>query len=368
MQWNWQLSDWPRFFWDTGALNSLEMQFLRESGQILGINSHLEETASLDLRIEHLCNEAIETSLIEGETLDRASVQSSIRRSFGISVDNPRSVTQGEKGIAELMVSSFRTFDEPLSDSVLLKWHSLLMQGQMEDQFVGSYRASHDPMLIVSGDPFDPVTHYEAPPSQSVPYEMERFIYWFSQTRPVGGDIPLPALTRSALAHLHFESIHPFHDGNGRIGRVIAEKVISQSVGQPILIALSQTIQKDKKAYYEALATTRFSNEVTAWIEYFGNVILDSISDSIDRLAFTIKKSHFFDRFRNAVNPRQEKVLRRIFREDPGGFRGGLSAGNYISITKISTATARRDLGELVKIGALTKTGERKGTRYFLKL
>jgi Fic family protein len=68
------------------------------------------------------------------------------------------------------------------------------------------------------------------------------------------------------------------------------------------------------------------------------------------------------------MNERQEKVIARMFREGIDGFRGGLSAENYIAISQTSRATATRDLQDLVEKGALTKTGELRHTRYYLKL
>lgn len=368
MQWNWQLPDWPKFSYDAEAMAAMETVFLRESGRITGALSHLDESDRDTLRIELLSDEALKTSRIEGEILDRESVQSSLRKNFGLKVDRQRGVGPKEKGIADLLAETWRRFAEPLTDRALHEWHRMLMQGQLEAQSLGCYRSGEEPMQIVSGDPFDPEIHFEAPPSIQVAGEMTGFLEWFNRTAPAKKRIPLPALTRSALAHLHFETIHPFSDGNGRIGRAIAEKALFQADGQPIFLALSDAIESERKQYYEALAATRFTNEITAWLTWFGGAVLKSLENSIHRVDFLIQKTHFFDRFGSHLNPRQEKVLRRMFREGPAGFQGGLSAGNVVSITRTSPATARRDLGALVAMGALRKTGERKGTRYFLNL
>ena len=74
------------------------------------------------------------------------------------------------------------------------------------------------------------------------------------------------------------------------------------------------------------------------------------------------------DRLRGRLNPRQEKALLRLFREEPEGFEGGLSADNYRRITRASASTATRDLADLVAKGALRRTGERRHTRYWLDL
>lgn len=182
------------------------------------------------------------------------------------------------------------------------------------------------------------------------------------------GKAPLSPLTRAGLAHLWFVCIHPFEDGSGRIGRTIAEKTLSESLGQPHLIALSQTIQNNKKAYYSMLERSNKDNEITGWLQYFARTILDAQDDTQALIDFLIEIARFFDRFRGRINNRQEKVIERIFREGPGGFKGGLSAENYISITGTSRATAARDLRDLVKKGGFKKIGELKRTRYYLNI
>jgi Fic family protein len=368
MEWSWQRADWPEFTWDTPALRARENAFLREAGEAGGAFAHLDAGARDALRIDLLSDEALKTSRIEGEILDRESVQSSLRKNFGLAVDRQRAVGPKERGIAELLVDTYRDFAAPLTMEMLHRWHGKLMQGQLEDGALGCYRSGDEPMQIVSGDPFDPEVHFEAPPTGMVAGEMERFLKWFNGSAPTDEAVPVPALTRSAIAHLHFETIHPFSDGNGRIGRAIAEKVLSQAVGRPILVALSQAIELERESYYDALAATRFSNEITGWVSWFGGTVLKAVEDARGRIEFLIRKTHFFDQHSGGLNARQEKVLRRLFAEGPRGFEGGLSAGNYVRIAKTSPATARRDLGDLVRMGVLSRTGERKGTRYWLVL
>lgn len=161
---------------------------------------------------------------------------------------------------------------------------------------------------------------------------------------------------------------HPFEDGNGRIGRALAEKTLAQNIGQPSLIALAFTIEHARKFYYEQLERHQRTLDITEWLTYFAETILEAQQTTLKRVAFHISKAHFYDRFRGQFNERQEKAIARMFREGPAGFHGGLSAENYISITRTSRATASRDLNDLVVKGALARTGERRYTRYFLSL
>jgi Fic family protein len=222
-------------------------------------------------------------------------------------------------------------------------------------------------MQIVSGRVDRPVVHFEAPPSEQVPAEMDRYVAWFNRTGP-SGDAPLPALTRAGISHLYFESIHPFEDGNGRLGRALAEKSLAQNIGQPSLIALAFTIERKRKDYYDQLERHQKTLDVTPWLVWFAEAVLEAQQITLNRVGFFIAKAHFYDRHRDQLNDRQAKVIARMFREGPEGFKGGLSAEKYISITGTSRATATRDLQDLVEIGALTRTGARRYTRYWLGL
>jgi Fic family protein len=291
-------------------------------------------------------------------------VQSSLRRQFGLATDGRR-VPPAERGIAEMVVDLYKGFADPLAHEAMFAWHNMIMTGQRGIQVIGGYRTHAAPMLVVSGQLHAPKIHFEAPPSSRVKDEMNAFVAWFNETAP-NGNKPLPPLTRAGIAQLHFVSIHPFEDGNGRIGRALAEKSVAQNLGQPSLIALAYTIERGQKAYYAALERNNKQTEITDWLIYFSETILQAQSNTIERIDFYIAKARLYDRLRGQLNKRQEKVIARMFREGIDGFKVGLSAENYISIANTSRATATRDLQELVAKGALTKTGELRYTRYHL--
>ena len=210
---------------------------------------------------------------------------------------------------------------------------------------------------MVSGRIYEPRVHFEAPPSDRVAGEMARYVDWFNRTAP-GGTQPLPALTRAGMSHLYFESIRPSRMATVVLGAV-AEKVLAQSMGQPTLTALAATILANRKGYYDALEAANKENEITRWLAWFAGITLEAQQRTLGQVEFLIDKAKFLDKFRGNLNKRQEKVLLRMFAEGPEGFRGGLSASNYTAITKASTATATRDLAELIERGALTRSGER---------
>jgi len=366
MTWNWQKSDWPNFAWNRARLEKAEQQFLLGGGVVVGTVKHLPEEDRQQLTVDAMSTEAVTTSEIEGEILDRASVQSSIRKQLGLTVDERR-VRPAEHGIAEMMVDLYRSFSEPPSQEMLFRWHEMIVSGRRDLKDVGRFRTGTEPMQVVSGRIDAPRVHFEAPPSSQVASEMNRFLEWFQQTRKDGHQ-PLSALTRAAVAHLYFESIHPFEDGNGRIGRAIAEKSLAEGLGQPTLIALAATILLRRKAYYEALEAANKQNEITNWVAWFAGLTIEAQRRAIALVEFLIDKTKLLDRLKGELNERQTKGLMRMFREGPEGLKGGLSAGKYSTITGSSPATTTRDLSDLVSKGALTRDGELRHARYRLNV
>ncbi len=366
MIWNWQQKYWPEFRWDAGALETQEQQFLHQAGIVSGCLKHMSEDEKSGLTVELISTEALKTSEIEGDILDRDSVQSSVLRNFGLDTDT-RHIPPAERGIAEMMVDLYRTFAEPLDHAKMFAWHKMLTIGRRDLDDIGRYRTHIEAMQVVSGKAHDPNLHFEAPPSKIMTVEMTRFIEWFNATAPHGTK-PLSLLTRAGIAHLYFVSIHPFEDGNGRIGRALSEKALSQGLGQPTLLALSQTIQTGRKTYYQMLEQSNKDLDITAWLVYFSKMVLETQKATLGLIDFLIAKTHMFDRLRGQLNDRQNKVLTRMFLEGPDGFKGGMNADKYITITGASRATVTRDLANLVQKEALTRTGERKHTRYWLNL
>lgn len=364
MTWNWQQGNWPKFSFEADKIAPLEAEFLTESGMFFGAYKHVSEDERKLLLIDMISEEAFKTSEIEGERLNRDSIQSSIRRQFGLQAEAGK-VPPAEQGIADMMVDLYGTYSQPLTKDMLNRWHSMIMNGRKDIAVIADYRKHEDPMQVVSGYIHKPAIHFEAPPSVQMDKEMKAFIAWFNETSLMGQQA-LPALTRAALAHLYFVCIHPYEDGNGRIARALTEKALAQNIGQPTMLALSKTIEANRKAYYQALEDNNKSLEITGWLIYFCQTVLDAQKSAAELMDFVMAKSRFFDKFKDQLNKRQEKAILRIFKEGPDGFEGGLSRENYISITGAAPATATRDLSDLVDKEALKKTGELKGTRYWL--
>ena len=365
-KWNWQQENWPNFSYDQEALKSLEYQFMQANGFALGAFKHVQSDEKDELLIEILVNEALKTSEIEGEYLDRDSIQESIKKNLGLD-STKRKLPPAEFGISEMMVDLYHSYNKPLTHDRLFQWHSMLTNGRRDLVDIGRYRTHDDPMQIVSGRLDRQTVHYEAPPSMEMQKEMEGFVSWFNLIHRQNDDNMLP-LARAGMAHFYFLAIHPFEDGNGRIARGLSEKSISLSIQQPALISLSQIIEAKKKDYYGFLEAHNTTLDLTKWLLYFGQTILDAQNNTLQIIEFLIEKAKFFDQYSNQLNERQTKAVQRIFNAGHEGFKGGLSAENYIRIVKTSASTATRDLKDLVDKRILLKTGELKSTRYWLQL
>ncbi len=366
MSWNWELEGWPKFEWQPEQLKAREQAFIANAGIAVGTMRHLGQNDREDVIIELLSSDALSTSAIEGEVLDRDSVQSSLRRQLGMNAASLRS-RPAEAGIAEMMADLYRQPFAPITQERLCEWHRMVMNGRRDIADIGSYRRHAEPMQIVSGALGRQRVHFEAPPSDRLATEMAHLLEWLKRTSPEGPE-PLDALARAGIAHLWFESIHPFEDGNGRIGRAIAESALARAISTPTFSALSNSLLRHRKDYYAMLEAASSTLVIDNWLSWFADRALEAQQSAEDLVGFLIEKTRLMDRLQGALNTRQEKVLLRMLAEGPGGFLGGLSASNYATMTGAPPATVTRDLSDLVDKGALLRTGERKATRYRLNL
>lgn len=367
IRYNWEYKDWPNFSYSVKGLEELFLQISRNEGKYDGIVSILPNTIKADAIIDLMVIEAIKSSEIEGEFYRRKDVLSSIKKNLGLHQKSLTLINKNAEGISKIMVDVRNTFDKPLTKAKLFEWHKMLFNTQTNIE-VGKWRTHKEPMQIVSGALGKQKVHFEAPASSSLEKEMKAFIQWFNDTDPNGKHKIENSIVRAAISHLYFETIHPFEDGNGRIGRVLAEKVLSQGLKKPILLSLSATIEKNKKDYYNQLQEGQKNLTITKWIHYFTNTVLEAQKYAERQIQFTINKAAFFDEYKTKINARQLKSIKKVVDEGPNGFKGGMNATKYKSINKTSKATATRDLQELVELGILIPNGGGRSTSYTLKI
>lgn len=362
MKYNWKYKNWPQFKYVADAINKITLEFALETGEVKGIIEGLSVEFQQETVIQFMIDEAIKTSEIEGEYYSRQDVMSSIKNRLGISHGIERIRDINARGIAELMVEVRQQFTSPLTEELIRDWHEILFSGSRLIRG-GQYRIGAEPMVIVSGSYGREIIHYEAPPSERVPCEMKEFVTWYDGYK-VGQKDLKDGLIKTAIAHLYFESIHPFEDGNGRIGRAIAEKCLSESIGHPLVMSLSTTIERNKRFYYDALKAAQQSLEITDWIIYFSQTILEAQKEAKKSIRFTLDKTKFIDKYKSGLNERQMKAILKMLDCGIDGFEGGMTAKKYMSIAKTSKATATRDLQNMVEKGALKPKGAGRGTHY----
>jgi Fic family protein len=369
----WRLPDWPKLHFNIAAASPALLCARERQGQVRGMARAIGLDEMQNIEREVWTNEALATAAIEGERLELAAVRSSVLRHLGQGDSGPYS--RDVDGLVEVMQDASSGFEQPLDADRLCRWQSALFPGGtsgIRRIAVGRFRDHEDPMQIVSGLPGREVVHYTAPPSSSVPREMDTFLSWFAATTPRrGAPTALDGIARAAIAHLWFETIHPFEDGNGRIGRAIADMALAQDLGASTrLYSLSRQLLADRRGYYDALEAAQIgSADVTRFVQWFAGAFGHACTRSMDLIQDTVDKSRFWAAHaQQALNDRQRQLVRRLLDAGDGGFLGGLNVEKYLKMTKTSKATATRDLSDLVQRGLLHTSGQGKAVRYYLSV
>lgn len=369
----WQYPGWPKLVFDAVALaNDLDLARLQQ-GRLLGLLDAIGLSDSREIARELWVQEAMATAEIEGEKLNLDAVRSSVAHRLGLA-DAPTH-DQHVDGLVDVMQDAANDYQSVLDADRLCRWQSALFPGGtsgLRRIAVGRYRDHADPMQIVSGRQGHEFVHYTAPASSRVADEMALFLAWFEDTRTKINVTPnLNGIARAAIAHLWFESIHPFEDGNGRLGRAIVDIALAQDLGAPArMFGMSRQMLAVRNAYYDVLSQAQGGAlDVTPWVQWFVRTFAQScvlsqamVKQAVDKAKFRLRAAGFL------LNERQTKVLNRLLeagsRELGGGFLGGMTAEKYSKITGTSKATATRDLSELLSQGLLTVEGVGKATRY----
>lgn len=372
MKYNWQHPDWPEFTYQPAAGQNAIEQFNIDAAKLTGSVGTLKESEQYAAYIEVMVSEALSTSAIEGERLNHAPVRSSLKNFLGLTVPPVRVNDPKAEGIAALMVDVRRSVLKPLTKDLLCQWHSMVLPlGEIIHQpLMGKFRNSPDPMLITSGPIGYEIEHFTAPPGAQVEQEMARFLSWYNDSAPeIGQADKISSPIRAGIAHLWFESIHPFDNGNGRVGRAIAEHALGQSMHQPPLLSLSSAIQLDSDAYYQNLqSASRADMDITPWVDYFTGIVASAQVQASEKVSFVIGKVMFWQLHATTpLNQRQQTLIHKMFEAGVDGFEEGINSRKFQNLTGCSKATATRDLTDLVQKGILANLpGSGRNTRYEL--
>lgn len=367
MKYIWQLADFPKFKYDTTKLLALVEKSVVLIGEVRGIMKGFSTALEDEVSAQVMLSEAIKTSEIEGEYFSREDVMSSIMMNLGLIEYVIPSKNKNADSIAQLMIEVRKNYNEPLTLEMILHWHEILMKHHSNING-GALRSSSEPMQVISGRYGDIQVHYEAPDSKDLPLLLENFFEWYKAFNDSTLGTIGEAIILSALSHLYFETLHPFEDGNGRVGRSITEKVLAEKLQTPLFISLSACIEKNKSTYYNEIKKAQRSFEVTDWLVYSIEILIEGLKETVLVVQFVRKKTEFYDRYNRDLNERQRKVINKMFNQGVSGFEDDMSAKKYISINKTSKSTATRDLQELVEKNIFVRKGAGRSISYNLNL
>jgi Fic family protein len=369
----WQSPGWPGLTWDANALTQPLGWARAAQGRMLGLAGGLGLMDLADLQLSGWAQEAVATAQIEGEVLQVNSVRASAARRLGLAHANAVARDARSEATLDVLQAAINQWDRELTEDDLFAWHAALFptgRSGLTPITVGGWRTHGEPMQIVTPRMGKPdVVHYQAPPSSEVAAHMGLLLHWFNV---VSMRQRIDGLARAAVAHLWFEAIHPFEDGNGRIGRAMAELALAQDMRtNQRLFSLSAQFAQDRSAYYAQLqaATGQAKFDITPWMQWFTGRIHAAFDAATGQMQTALARNRYWAQVnaRHAdLSASQRKALARLLEAGPEGFAGGMSTEKYVNLTGVSRATAYRELTQLSELGLLAKKGQGRGTRYGL--
>ena len=344
--------NWTAFTWQDRTINAVFGEVRLKQGKIIGQMNALGFSAKEEATLIALTLDVVKSSEIEGEMLNYDQVRSSIARRLGINTAGLVPSSRHIEGIVEMMLDATQRYTLPLTEKRLFGWHAALFPTGYSGPYaieVGQYRTSE--MQVVSGALGKEKVHYEAIKPDSVKAEMDNFLDWCNN------DNSLDPVLKAAIAHFWFIIIHPFDDGNGRIGRAITDMLLARAEGSgERFYSMSSQILAERKRYYEVLQKVQHSKgDITEWLDWFLHCLKNALNDTEITTEKILQKAKFWQHHEHTpINERQRSMLNKLF----DGFEGKLQTSKWAKITKTSTDTALRDIKDLVEKGILKQTDE----------
>ena len=361
--WIWQYEQWPHFCWNDSNIISLLARVRERQGELIGLMNGLGFDTQHRNALEVMTEDVLRNAEIEGMLLNPNHVRSSVAKHLGLDAAGMPEADHYTEGVVQILIDAVQKSSDPLTAERLFNWHAALFptgRAGITPITVAAWRQGAEPMLVVSGAIGKEVVHYQAPDSDQVPQEMERFIQWINQESTID-----PVL-KAAIAHLWFVNIHPFDDGNGRLTRTITDMLLARADRMPMrFYSMSAAILRNKRGYYEILEYSgKHGLDITQWLIWFLQTMEDAISTAINNTQRVLQKSLFWQRhFSTPLNERQIKIINRLW----DGLEGKLNTSKWAKMAHCSSATALRDIQDLVNKGILRDTGENgRNTNYTL--
>lgn len=334
--------EWPSFSWDKEIVGEKLNKVNKAVGYLIGRLSVIGFNDKMFAVVESISHDIIASSEIEGVDLNNEQVRSSVARKLGVQLLNPTASSRYIDGVVEMALDATVNFNSPLTHERLFGWHNFLFPTGWSGHTkidVARYRSGD--MKVISGMFGREKIHYAAPNPEKIDEEMNWFLDWFNSDAHDG-------YVKSAIAHLWFVCIHPFDDGNGRIGRAIADMALSQAENSKMrFFSISHQINKDKKQYYKVLEKTQKGNcEITEWIIWYLDCLLRSIEQSNEILSRVLNKALFWQNHAETVLSERQREILNLYLD---AYPGKLTVKNWAKHAKVSADTAARDIKDLIK-------------------
>lgn len=376
--WIWQHPEWPRLTWQAEVVAPLLREATLAQGALLGRARGSAVELQTEFTLDAMLQNIVNSSAIEGETLNVESVRSSLARRLGL---EPQGKAEARsEDLARIMWDATTNLDTAMDEARLKQWHTWLFADEAgflgRKIHIGDWRGP-EPMQVVSGRVDKPTIHFEAPPRDGLEVRIADFLAWFEASRKSSD---LDPMLRAAIAHFWFVTIHPFDDGNGRLTRALTDLALAQGEAQSIrFYAMSAAILADRKGYYQQLESAQKlaahdlnkteALDITNWIIWFLKTLTQSIQNAQTKIDRVLAKSRFWQTHREqGLSAEQVKVLNRLLDGNTllrEAFPDGISAAQYQAVAKVSKATATRHLADLLEKGCLIRLpGGGRSTRY----
>lgn len=360
-----QLENWPNYTYDAKALTSALEEASARRGRLFGALASIGFDSLQERDIEAITTELVKSSAIEGERLDLETVRSSVAGQLGMATGARARRDRYVDGLVEVAIDATKNYREPLTAQRIFSWHSALFPAGRNlygEVLVGRWRDDRrGPMVVSSRSRGREIVHYEAPGAERLPAEMAQFLDWFEAENEAS------LVIKAGIAHIWFETLHPLDDGNGRVGRNIMDLMLARADDEPHRpYSVSASIEQDREAYYDVLEASQKGNlDYTPWLDWYLASLSRSLAQASDAFDQALARTKFWNEIEDVeINDRQRRAVSRLLI----GWEGKMTNKKYASLTRCSDATATRDLVDLVAKGILRTDPTSKGrsTGYLL--
>lgn len=339
--------NWTDFHWENSAIDALTELASRKIGLLYGRLNNLGFDNKLQAMAENLTHDVVQSSEIEGVSLNTEEVRSSIARHLGIDNVKYTAPSHYVESVVKVMLDAIEHYMQPLTKETLCRWQSAFFPTGFSDGFpieVGCYRTHEE--HIVSGIFGRERIHYIAPAPQLVENEMTKFIQWFNQPPSTS------SIVQSGIAHLWFVSIHPFEDGNGRLARILSDILLAKSDKNEFrFYNISAEINRNKKQYYNILEQTQHGNgDITAWLTWYIKTLIASVEEAETSVNSILNKSFFWQRNASVIMTDRQTQVINLFLD---GYEAKITSKTWAALGNCSKDTAIRDIQDLVTKGVL---------------